>query len=294
MVVNRPAEESGHPVENAFDRDPDSWFRTNRDQSVAYGPHEVVLALGGRRMVDGFSISPRNDTYWKYGQVRDFEIDLADANGAWGKPVHSGTLERVQGPQVVRFDPSPGRLLRFRVLSTHDDGFDPMVVGAEGERTSPFDSTARVQVGSTTISELCIHEHSPSGGEAVELLGEIRDGIRLNGLEFERGWVLHDKDRVDLELEGSWQELRVEVGVDERSPAPGPGRFQVWADGDLLWDSGLVEDGMVHKPRLDIRGVRRLSLRAEASDPRVRLSWAEPVLVGRAGDVVRRVSVPGE
>ena len=49
LVLNRPAEESGHVLENAFDGKPGTWFRTKRDQSVKTGAHEFTLALGERR-----------------------------------------------------------------------------------------------------------------------------------------------------------------------------------------------------------------------------------------------------
>jgi hypothetical protein len=130
MVISRPAEEPGHPLENAFDADPDTWFRTVRDQSVAYGPHELTLSLGGRRMVAGFRISPRNDKHWQYGQVRSYQVYLADVNGRWGEPVATGVLEQTREQQEVLFEPRAGRLLRLRVLGTHDDGIDPMVLGA--------------------------------------------------------------------------------------------------------------------------------------------------------------------
>ena len=54
IVLNRPAEEPGHPLENAFDGKPGTWFRTLRDQSQKTGPHEFTLALGERRLIKRF------------------------------------------------------------------------------------------------------------------------------------------------------------------------------------------------------------------------------------------------
>jgi hypothetical protein len=45
MVVNRPAEEPGHPLENAFDDNPATWFRTVRSPAVQGGPHEWVIGF---------------------------------------------------------------------------------------------------------------------------------------------------------------------------------------------------------------------------------------------------------
>ena len=291
MVVSRPAEEPGHPLENAFDRDLDTWFRTVRDQSVAYGPHEFVLSLGGRRVVEGFCISPRNDKYWQYGQVRNYEVYLADVSGQWGDPVAAGTLEQTEETQEVRFTPRAGRLLRFRVLSTHDDGADPMVLGAAELDGKTYDAIAAVQVGPTTISEFRLLERAtPSRPRMVTpLAGKVVDAapaIRMNGLDFAHGLRARGDTRLDLEVAGDWHTFTAEVGIDDISTAPGTVRFQVWGNDRLLWDSGTVTAPMVLKPRLDIRGLAALSLRIIASDQEIVADWAMVALAGFAGDTV--------
>ena len=72
LVVNRPAEEPGHALENAFDDDPATWFRSVRNQAVRTGAHEWVIGFGERKMIDGIDIAPRTDKNWKHGQVRDY------------------------------------------------------------------------------------------------------------------------------------------------------------------------------------------------------------------------------
>ncbi len=190
MVVSRPAEEPGHPLENSFDRDLDTWFRTVRDQSIAYGPHEFVLSLGGRRVIEGFRIRPRNDKYWKYGQVQNYEVYIADVNGRWGEPVATGVLEQTEEMQEVVFEPRAGRLLRFRVLSTHDDGVDPMVLGATGPGEASYDALAPVKVGPTTISEFHLMERVVSGRPALtEVLARESGAVHMNGLVFDHARV---------------------------------------------------------------------------------------------------------
>ncbi len=282
MVIARPAEEPGHRLENAFDGDPSTWFRTVRDQSVAYGPHEFTLSLGGRRVVEGFRISPRDDKYWKYGQVQDYEIHLADVNGRWGEPVATGSLEQTEDMQEVRFAPRAGRLLRFRVLNTHDDGVDPMVLGAGDGGTAPFDALAPVSVGPTTISEFRLLERAdPATAPHVESLADAID-LHLDGLPFDRGLRTTGPSRFDFALAGDWHTLRTEAGLVSGESA----RFQVWGDGRLLWDSGVVEAGDIVKPRLDVRGISRLSLRTESGSATT--AWAAPELLGFTGDNVRR------
>jgi alpha-glucosidase len=165
IVLSRPAEEPGHPLENAFDGKPGTWFRTVRDQSQKTGAHEFSLALGERRMINGFEIAPRNDKNWQYGQVKDFEIYLADTNGEWGKPIYTGQLKKQEGKQKVEFAAKAGRLFRFRVLSTHDqnddgDAQDPMVLTSTGEAkpAKAYNAFNPVVVSPITISEFSILE----------------------------------------------------------------------------------------------------------------------------------------
>lgn len=290
MVVSRTTEEPGYPLENAFDGDPDSWFRTLRDQSVAYGPHEFTLALGGRPLLYGFRISPRNDQYWQYGQVHHYEFYLADVNGRWGEPVARGALEQSETEQEVHFPPAAGRLLRFRVLSTHDAEVDPSLNFDTGLPESVYDPQAPVQVGPLTISEFSILEQPPPTGRAdttflAETMGRQLP-LQLNGLEFQNGISTTGSSRCEFELEGGWHTLRTEVGIDDSSPVIGNLHFQVWGDGRLLWDSGIVSGNMILKPRIDIRGVGSLSLRTHASEQRLTAAWVETMIIGYEGDLV--------
>jgi hypothetical protein len=294
MVVGRSAEEPGHPLEYAFDGDLGTWFRTVRDQSVAYGPHEFTLALGGRRVVEGFRISPRNDKHWKYGQVRSYEVYLADVNGQWGDPVASGVLEQTEERQEVRFAPQAGRLFRFRVLSTHDDGADPMVIGRPEIGEKPYDALAPVRVGPTTISEFQILERpEPTRPRTTAYLADKTaiggTTARMNGLDFEHGLSVRGDNRIDFELTGDWHTFSAEAGIDDASPRDGSVRFQVWGDERLLWDSGAVTASTIVKPRLDIRGIRNLSLRTIASSQEISVSWVDTLIAGYEGDTVRAV-----
>jgi len=290
-VVGRAAEEPGHPLENAFDGDPDTWFRTVRDQAAAYGPHEFTLSLGERRVVEGFRIAPRNDKWWEWGQVRDYELYLADVNGRWGTPV-TGTLERSEEMQEIRFPARAGRLLRFRVLTTHDNT-DPPAQGGPDPAGGPYHATRAVRVGATTISEFRLIERpAPLGSPRLESLAPVRgDGVTavMNGLRFEGAMTTRGASRIDFALDGDWRELRTEVGILDGSVRGEGLRFQVWGDGRLLWDSGRIASPDIAKPRLDLRGVRALSLRTVAGDPEVAGCWAETVLVGHEGDVVTAV-----
>ncbi len=66
----------------------------------------------------------------------------------------------------------------------------------------------------------------------------------------------------------------------------------MWGDERLLWDSGPVVARGILKPRIDIRGVHDLSLRAIASSQETAASWAEALVTGYEGDRVVAGSSP--
>lgn len=311
LVLNRPAEEAGHVMENMFDQKPGSWFRTKRDQSLKTGAHEFTLALGERRMINGFQIAPRNDQHWQYGQVADYEVYLADNNGEWGEPVASGRLKKQQQLQTVEFKAKPGSLLRFRVLSTHDqlgnDGdADPMVSAAAGNKAQAFNALIPKVVTPIAISEFRVLQQAEPNMEKVQwylaehkplrsdnLLGPVEldmsnggaaaaDGsiMSMNGLKFRKGLGVSAQSRIDYRLTGQWQLLRADLGIDDSCRSKGGLHFQIYGDNKLLYDSGLVQARAVVKPELDIRGISLLSLRTTGGAAGVCANWANASVLG--------------
>lgn len=308
VVVNRPAEEPGHPLEQAFDGDPATWFRTVRSQALRSGPHEWVIGFTERRLVDGIELAPRTDQHWRHGQVRDYEIYVADNNGDWGGPVQRGRLALREGTQTIAFPPTAGRLLRFRVLSTQNpegDGAaatDPMVSAAQGSPARAYNAALPVDVGPVTLSTFRVLEHrAPETAERQLYLSDLslpravgRDKpagkaaeMRMNGLRFRKGLGVGANSRIDLSLAGNWTLLRADLGVDDSCRAAGGLQFQVWSGARLLYDSGFVTAPAVVKPEIDVRGLSNLSLRtlgARGARPaQVCANWANAVLSGSAG-----------
>lgn len=313
VVVNRPAEEPGQPLENAFDGKPGTWFRSVRNQVVRSGAQEWVIGFSERRLVDGIEIAPRNDKNWKYGQVRDYEVYVGDSNGEWGAPVQRGRLKLAEQMQTIAFAPTAGRLLRFRVLSTHNpegDGasaIDPMVTAAAaGTPARAFDAAQAADVAPISISEFHVLEHQVADGpELRRYLSDLplpkalaRDRprsmageMRMNGLHFRKGIGAGPASRVDLRLTGNWSLLRADLGIDDSCRAAGGLQFQVWSGERLLYDSGLVTAPAVVKPEIDVRGLSQLSLRtlgARGAQPaRTCGNWANALMTGTEGATVQ-------
>lgn len=319
VVVNRPTEEPGHPLENAFDDDAGTWFRTVRNQAIHTGAPEWTVGFGERKLIDGIELAPRNDKNWKAGQIRDYEIYMADSNGEWGEPIAHGRLKLMQGTQKIEFMPHAGRLLRFRVLSVQNPegdstgSSDPMVLAATGgDNARAYDALQPREVGPITLSTFHILEHQAGDRpEQQRYLSELalpsklansvaRDHayggkslLQMNGLRFQHGLGVGASSRIDLRLDGNWQLLRADLGVDDSCRAAGSLHFQVWSDGRLLYDSGVVKAPGVVKPELDIRGAHTLSLRTlGAQSPKVCGNWANAVLIGQQGDSAEITTAP--
>jgi hypothetical protein len=305
LVVNRPAEEPGHPLENAFDDKAETWFRTTRNQSIRTGAHEWTIGFTERRLVDGIEIAPRSDQHWKHGQVRDYEIYVADSNGEWGKPAFTGRLALQKEMQTIHFPATAGRLLRFRVLSTQN----PEGEGASQQAATPgraVNAMQAAEVGPIALSTFRILEHrAKDGAEQQNFLSDLplpkhvaRDRpagkgkeMRMNGLWFRKGLGVGPASRIDLQLEGNWNLLRADLGVDDSCRSAGGLQFQVWSGERLLYDSGMVNAPAVVKPEIDVRGLKQLSLRtlgARGTRPaQVCGNWANAVLLGTEGATVR-------
>ncbi len=301
-IISRPLEEDGRAVENAFDGKPDTWFRTSRDAAVIYGAPEVSFYLGERRAIDGIDIAPRNDQHWKYGQIKDFELYVADNNGEWGAPAYRGQLKHQQEGQSVRFDPIVGRLLRLRVLSTHDaEGKDPMVLGAGGEAapvSGPVNALIPTAVGNIVVSELRLHEFTlPEEASVKRPASELKwqaidtpaanvraasaaQPLRMNGVAFGRGFATATGARIDIALTGYPQLFRADLGVDDQCRKDAVLSFQIWGDGRLIYDSGTVKAPGVVKPEIDIRGIKTLSLRTLGKGKGQCGNWANASVTG--------------
>ncbi len=296
-LISRPLEESGYPFEKAIDDDPSTWFRTSRDQSLYVGAHEFVLYLGERTEITGFDIQGRTDKWWQYGQVKDFEIYMSDVNGDWGEPAYIGRLSHSKDKQAVRFDPIVGRMLRFRALSLHDpEGKDTAQPNPQTQN-GPYNAMEPKKFGSWSVSEFKLHQYQPpkhkpskrylSALDAVESKGKVSKNssvsltpMVMNGLSFNKGLGVYGATTVNYSLNGNWQLFRADVGIDDSCQNPDGMRFQVWGDERMLFDSGNIVKPAVVKPELDIRGIKRLSLRSVDGDVAGCGNWANAMIIG--------------
>ena len=85
----------------------------------------------------------------------------------------------------------------------------------------------------------------------------------------------------------AWQLLRL------ASPQLPIGGYSYSQGLEMAVDSGLVQAPGVVKPELDVRGVRRLSLRTlGAQSTQGCGNWANAVLIGQEGDIAEWANQP--
>lgn len=134
----------------------------------------------------------------------------------------------------------------------------------------------------------------PPGADPLGMVWPHRIGrsvsggpLRAEGRNWTRGIGVHAPSRLTWELGGEFASLRLFAAVEEstrRGQVSGSVRFWVWADGEQLFESGVVRAGeaILRLPTLSLIGVQQLVLEVDdAGDGPVmdRASWLRPILL---------------
>jgi len=122
--VRADSENFGAEAFMAMDGNPETfWHSLWRPRSAVTNlPHEIVVDLGERLEITGFTYRPRTDNC-DNGKIKDYEVYLSDRPEAKkpladGTPVAKGAFAKKNGDNVVKFAaPVKGRYFRLRALS---------------------------------------------------------------------------------------------------------------------------------------------------------------------------------
>ncbi len=82
-------------------------------------PHEVIIDLGKRYSLSGFTYLPRQTRYID-GTVVQYELYVSKNGKRWGKPVAAGEFDNIKNSPIlqrVAFEAEKGRYIKFRALS---------------------------------------------------------------------------------------------------------------------------------------------------------------------------------
>jgi alpha-glucosidase len=85
--------------------------------------------------------------------------------------------------------------------------------------------------------------------------------LTIGGVGYEKGLGTHAPANVTVYLGGQCTEFTALLGLDDETTQPGSVVFQVAADGEARYDSGVLRPGPAVPVTVDVTGVRMLSLR---------------------------------
>jgi alpha-galactosidase len=91
--------------------------------------------------------------------------------------------------------------------------------------------------------------------------------ITLDGVAYPKGIGTHARSGIEYDLGGVCTRFQAKVGIDDESSSNGSVNFEVFADGALIYTSGVMTGSTTAKSvDLDMTGVRRLTLGVDDAD----------------------------
>jgi alpha-galactosidase len=140
------------------------------------------------------------------------------------------------------------------------DAVDPPAVPADTPGANP---SVRYPYLSDLVPVFAENAFGPVEIDISNGEGAAGDGskITLGDTRYAKGLGVHAPADIRYDLGGSCMAFAADVGLDAEVGQQGTAVFQVWADGALIYDSGVLRGGMAPVPvHLDIPGVHELRL----------------------------------
>jgi alpha-galactosidase len=101
-------------------------------------------------------------------------------------------------------------------------------------------------------------ELDTTNGEELPLDG---DPIRLRGAAYDKGLGVHAPSLLRYRLGQGCSRFVADVGIDDDQAGRGSVQFEIWADGERLYQSGrLTGESPLHEASVDVTGRRELRL----------------------------------
>jgi alpha-galactosidase len=108
-----------------------------------------------------------------------------------------------------------------------------------------------------------VERDSSNGGRAVG------DGsaLTLNGVSYPKGFGAHAPSAIEFRPNGSCSTFTADIGVDDEVGGLGSVLFQVWGDGRMLYESGVMTGSTpTERISVNVSGVRSVRLQLVAND----------------------------
>lgn len=119
--------------------------------------------------------------------------------------------------------------------------------------------------------------------------------FQVNGTAYSRGIGTHSVSRFLLRLDGKALFFSGMVGADDRNDYGGKMEFQILADREVVWESGIMQKGMPAKTfRVDLRNVQKLALLVTEGGDGIMYDHADwlDVRIETSGNVVPEKVMP--
>jgi len=145
--------------------------------------------------------------------------------------------------------------------STSIDGFNASVPPHAALALRVVGTELPLPRGEVYLSDLT-WTYAANGRGPVERdqeLGDVEAGdggpLTLRGRTYQKGLATNSPSLVRYRLGKRCHELIAEIGIDDATAGAGSVVFQVWADGEKLFDSGIVDGNMTPQPlSVDVSG----------------------------------------
>jgi len=222
--------------------------------------------------VSTFRVAVRNDAPYNVGLVGGDETGAIKAL--------AGITTYTNG---VFSDPGEFGGEKYSATVNYGDGTDPVTANVDGRffsarhvyrRSGTYTVTSTITdaggksgVGTSTI---VVNDpvfqyvgDLPTTNDAPLMVNRAADGsnMKINGQKYQLGVGVFADSDLRYALDGQYQSLISDVGVDDKVGVNGSLNFQVFGDGQLLFESGPMTGRMgTKRVNVDVRGVSELQL----------------------------------
>jgi hypothetical protein len=209
------------------------------------------------------------------GAVTSYRIERSAGGGNY---VEIGTTGSTVTTYADKTGLSAATSYSYRVRAVND-------VGPSGYSNIATASTLPATATTTYLSDLA-WASATAGWGMVQQDANIAGGtIQVDGTTYAKGLGTHADSQIVYNLNGAYSRFLSDVGLDDRVAVRGAAvKFQVIADGRVLYDSGVLTSGQVGTVDVDLTGIQQLTLIVTGGIPGTidydQADWAGARLIG--------------
>jgi hypothetical protein len=272
----------------APDPGPNSVFLSDQQWTSTrngWGPAEMDQSVGDKRRNDGKTLTINGTKYAKgigahsnstisyalNGKYSTFTADVGvdDEVGNAGSVVFqvwadgkklfdSGTMTGKMDAKSVTVDVTGKKNLSL-VVTNAGDGFDSDHADWANAKLTLATAVGQTPVSSTAVSDMKMS--SDSTGDSLLDASIGNEALRLDKTRYDSGIGTTSGSKLVYNLNGKYTTFTSDIGIDDETGALGSADFQVWADGKMVYDSGIMTAGTKTKSiSVNVAGAKQMWL----------------------------------